>query len=185
MDHSNKRFFNEDGVSDVEVPINKRVVQQSQQSEVAMPCGALTTNYSHTRIERPSLNNIKAVPDTVRVPDLNFIVLSCAAHGLAQVTDDNRCAAKIRGAFKTAEEADEHAQLLHKEDPYFDIYVAPMYEWIVFPPQTGMCEEVHVTNKTVEEIMNRELQHRHASASMLEQRIQTAKDKLNAQDMES
>ena len=105
-------------------------------------------------------------------------------YGMAQVTRDNNCAVKMRGAFNTIEDANAHAKLLHEEDPFFDIYVAPMYEWITIPPRTDMCEEVHMTNKTIEEIMNRELLHRHKSARVLETRIQSAKDQLNQQDKE-
>lgn len=150
--------------------------------ETVMPSGAMTTNYTQTTIERPSMNDIRATQDKLKVPGVNFIVLSCAAPGMAQVTLDNQCAIKIRGAFDTAEEANTHAQELQKEDPFFDIYVAPMYDWVIIPPKTEMCEEVHVTNKTLEEIMNRELQQRHQSATSLERRIQQAKDVLNEQD---
>lgn len=160
----------------------KRQHLVSTEKEVAMPSGVMTTNYSKTKIARPSINNIQAMSDTIRVPNLNFIVLSCAAPGMSQVTNDNRCAAKIRGAFNTVEEANVHAALLQREDPYFDIYVAPMYEWMVIPPQTGECEQVHLPNKTIEDIMNKELQHRHGTAAQLETRIQTAKNQLNVQD---
>lgn len=162
----------------------KRANMTNNTEEVALPTGVMTTNYSRTRIPRPSISEIQAVTDRIRVPNINFIVLSCAAPGMAQVTNDNRCAAKIRGAFNTVDEANIHAELLQREDPYFDIYVAPMYEWIVIPPQTGECGEVHLQNKTIEEIMNKELQHRHDSASQLESRIQNAKNSLNVQDME-
>lgn len=162
----------------------KRANTKATSTEVSMPSGAMTTNYTQTKIPRPSMNEIQALPDTLRVPNMNFIVLSCAAAGMAQVTNDNRCAAKIRGAFNTVDEANIHAELLQREDPYFDIYVAPMYEWIVIPPQVGECGEVHLQNKTIEDIMNKELQHRHDAATNLETRIQTAKNQLNVQDMD-
>lgn len=179
----NKRDLS-DGSDDDAMDVSGGWVKKTAPSkkEVSMPTGACTTNYSHTQIDRPSMDHIRAVTDTLRVKDLKFIVLSCAAQGMRQVTDNNKCAVKIRGAFDTGEEAELHAQALQQEDPYFDIYVAPMYEWIAIPPETSMCEEVHMPNKTVEEIMNRELQYRHASATKLEQRIQGAKDDLNTQD---
>jgi Family of unknown function (DUF5832) len=153
------------------------------QNEIALPSGAVTTNYTQTVLHRPSANDIRALCDNIRVPNINFVVMSCAAQGLAQVTSDNKCAIKLRGAFNTVEEANEHAVKLQEEDPYFDIYVAPMYEWLVIPPETSYCSEVHLPNQKIEEIINRELLHRHETATKLEQRIQSAKDQLNCQDV--
>lgn len=176
---------------------DKRVLQEQFETEdkrgrhaprtnaVALPNGAMTTNYTHTQLERPSINEIQAVPDKLRVPGLNFVLLSCASYGQSG-REDNACyGAKIRGAFDTKEEAEAHALLLQKEDKNFDIYVASMYEWLVMPPSTDLCEDVHISNQMLEEIMNRELQFRHKSINALEDRIQQAKDDLNTQDMET
>lgn len=169
--------------ADEEMGMAEEKSMRSQPVDFPLPNGHRTTNYSHTTIPRPSLNEIQAMPDKTRIQGLNFIVFSCAAQGMAQVTSTEQCAVKIRGAFNTAEEANMHAQKLQEEDPFFDIYVASMYEWFVVPPKTDMCEEVHLPNKTLEDIMNNELKYRHSLASELEDRIQTAKDQLNVQDM--
>lgn len=180
-DNSNKRTF---GEAEMDDDVGDAAVDKSVRyhHEILLPGGQTTTNYTHTEIPRPSLNQIQAMPDKVRIQGLNFIVFSCAAQGMSQVTSTDQCAVKIRGAFNTVEEANQHAQRLQEDDPYFDIYVASMYEWFVVPPKTDMCEEVHLPNKTIEDIMNNELKYRHSLASGLEDRIQDAKDKLNEQD---
>ena len=41
---------------------------------------------------------------------------------------------KIRGAFGTKSEAEEHAKELQGLDNSVDIYVVNMYEWLLLPP---------------------------------------------------
>lgn len=162
--------------------IEKRA-RVSEDKPLALPNGAMTTNYTRTQLPRPSFNEVQALPDKLRVPGLNFVLLSCASYGQSGRDANVSCGAKIRGAFNTKEEAEAHAVLLQEEDQNFDIYVASMYEWLVIPPRTDLCEDVHLSNQMLEEIMNRELQHRHKSINALEDRIQQAKDQLNTQDV--
>lgn len=184
MDPSSSKRCHDDEDDDIAlIDAPKKQHHNPPPPEVTLPSGAATTNYSRTQIPRPSMNEVKAETDPVKVPGLNFIVFSCAAQGLRQVTADDQCAVKIRGAFDTPEQANAHAKVLQEKDPHWDIYVAPMYDWFLVPPTTAMCEEVVHPNKTIEEIMNNELRHRHRLADDLESRIQGAKDDLNRQDM--
>ena len=110
-----------------------------------LPTGGMTTNYPRTQLQRPSINEICATSDKARIPGLNYVLLSCASYGESAINREHSCAAKIRGAFNTKEEAEEHAAVLQDEDKHFDIYVASMYEWLVIPPRTDLCEDVHLS----------------------------------------
>ena len=54
---------------------------------------------------------------------------------------------KIKGVFKTLEDANKHAEMLQRIDSVFDIYVVEMYSWLLVPPDPELIEQKHVDQK--------------------------------------
>jgi len=75
----------------------------------------------------------KGDPEIIRLPTQQWYVISFVSPlGLGQRS--SHVMIKFRGAFETSEEADKHAQKVHKVDPDFDIHIFKANEWIQVPP---------------------------------------------------
>ena len=83
--------------------------------------------------------------DDTRVPGQNYALISIVSPHSNQKHD--QCCVKIKGVFEKVEDAKEHAKMLQKIDPTFDIYVVDMYAWLLVPPKIDDIEQVHVDNK--------------------------------------
>ena len=90
--------------------------------------------------------------DHITVPGQLFVCLSIVGPESPQKTDS--VGIKIRGAFHTRSEANNHAKRLQKEDQMFDVYVADMYKWLLIPPDPGTIDDVHYNNQKLEEIIS-------------------------------
>jgi hypothetical protein len=77
--------------------------------------------------------------DTLKVPGLNFAIISFVDPKGPQKGD--HFGLKIRGAFETFEQADEHAKRLSKVDPTFDVYIIDMYRWCTAPPNPDLINK--------------------------------------------
>lgn len=60
---------------------------------------------------------------------------------------------KIRGYFKTLEEAQDGAKKLQEKDPYFDIFLGKMGHWMPFDPDLETVEEQVYREKELNELM--------------------------------
>lgn len=83
--------------------------------------------------------------DDTRVPGQNYALISIVSPHSNQKHD--QCCIKIKGVFDKVDDAKEHAKMLQKIDPTFDIYVVDMYAWLLVPPKIDDIEQVHVDNK--------------------------------------
>lgn len=83
--------------------------------------------------------------DDSRVPGQNYALISIVSPHSNQKHD--QCCIKIKGVFEKVDDAKEHAKMLQKIDPTFDIYVVDMYAWLLVPPKIDDIEQVHVDNK--------------------------------------
>lgn len=83
--------------------------------------------------------------DDTRVPGQNYALISIVSPHSNQKHD--QCCIKIKGVFEKVDDAKEHAKMLQKIDPTFDIYVVDMYAWLLVPPKIDDIEQVHVDNK--------------------------------------
>ena len=78
---------------------------------------------------------------------------------------------KIRGAFGTKAEAEEHAKELQGLDNSVDIYVVNMYEWLLLPPPpVAEMENVKYTDERLQAIMDGYKENQKHAAQMFEKR---------------
>ena len=78
---------------------------------------------------------------------------------------------KIRGAFGTKSEAEEHAKELQGIDNSVDIYVVNMYEWLLLPPPpVAEMENVKYTDDRLQAIMDGYKENQKHAAQMFEKR---------------
>ena len=78
---------------------------------------------------------------------------------------------KIRGAFGTKSEAEEHAKELQEIDSSVDIYVVNMYEWLLLPPPpVSEMTNVKYTDERLQAIMDGYKENQKHAAQMFEKR---------------
>ena len=78
---------------------------------------------------------------------------------------------KIRGAFGTKSEAEEHAKELQGMDNSVDIYVVNMYEWLLLPPPpVSEMDNVKYTDERLQAIMDGYKENQKHAAQMFEKR---------------
>ena len=123
---------------------------------------------------------LEKVPDVVAPSEFNYALVSMVApEGTPQKS--SMMAFKIRGAFNTREEAEQHRTLLEVSDPAFAIWIIRMGEDIPFPPRSttlgGQLEEQQETQDA----------YRRSNAEFIrkrDERIDTAKKGIdNPQDI--
>jgi len=91
---------------------------------------------------------------------------------------------KIRGAFGTKSEAEEHAKELQGLDSSVDIYVVNMYEWLLLPPPP-VSEMVNVkyTDDRLQSIMDGYKENQKHAAQMFEKRKEDMTTKPSGSNM--
>jgi hypothetical protein len=78
---------------------------------------------------------------------------------------------KIRGAFGSKVEAEEHAKELQDLDNSVDIYVVNMYEWLLLPPPpVSEMDNVKYTDERLQAIMDGYKENQKHAAQMFEKR---------------
>ncbi len=78
---------------------------------------------------------------------------------------------KIRGAFGSKIEAEEHAKELQGLDSSVDIYVVNMYEWLLLPPPpVSEMNNVKYTDERLQAIMDGYKENQRNAAQMFEKR---------------
>lgn len=83
--------------------------------------------------------------DDTKIPGQNYALISIVSPQTNQKHD--QCCVKIKGVFEKIDDAKEHAKMLQKIDPTFDIYVVDMYAWLLVPPKVEDIDQVHVDSK--------------------------------------
>lgn len=119
--------------------------------------------------------------DYTTVPGQIYACISIVGPECPQKND--KFGLKIRGAFNTREEANNHAKRLQKEDATFDIYVVDMYKWLLIPPDRDHIEDVHYNDEKLEEIMSKYHENQAAAAKMFEERKRDMMAKSTGGDM--
>ena len=91
---------------------------------------------------------------------------------------------KIRGAFGTKDEAEDHAKELQSLDSSVDIYVVNMYEWLLLPPPpVSEMENVKYTDDRIQAIMDGYKQNQKHAAQMFEKRKEDMSAKPSGSSM--
>lgn len=86
------------------------------------------------------------------VPGQLYACLSFVSPNSRQKSD--QLAMKIRGIFATEAECKAHILKLQKlETVSVDVYVAPLYKWLVIPPDPDAIQDQHYQEQFLEELM--------------------------------
>ena len=62
---------------------------------------------------------------------------------------------KIRGVYSTHEQAVARAKALHKKDPYFNVYVADIGEWLPWDPDPDQVADSEYANDELNKLMKK------------------------------
>lgn len=90
--------------------------------------------------------------DFLTVPGQLYACLSFVSPNSRQKSD--QLAMKIRGIFATEAECKAHILKLQKlETVSVDVYVAPLYKWLVIPPDPDAIQDQHYQEQFLEELM--------------------------------
>lgn len=84
----------------------------------------------------------------------------------------SRGAFKIRGAFRTMEEANKHAKMLEKIDPHHSIFIGEMGKWHPFDPSVEESGEEIYSNDELNELMKTYKENREKCEEMHRERTQ-------------
>jgi hypothetical protein len=84
----------------------------------------------------------------------------------------NARALKIRGCYATREEAAAQASVLRDKDPYFDIYVGPVGEWMPWD-DTNKVEDEHFANEQLHNLMSQYKEQARLSQKEHDERMKT------------
>ena len=106
--------------------------------------------------------------DELQVPGQNYALLSVVSPTSSQKTDV--CAAKIRGVFRTIDEAKAHAAKLNQIDSMFDVFVVEMYKWLPIPPDVNGIDDATYTNDMLTNIIGTHIDQQSKSKDFFEQR---------------
>lgn len=132
---------------------------------------------------------VKPDPSALRVKKQKFAVISYMAPGGAEGTSEERYVPqksdwvhlKIRGVFKSEAKARDHATFLIAKDPFFDIHIVPLYQWVDIPPRKE--PDLEYTQKDLKETMAAVKKTRDADREEMDTRVADAVKK-SAADME-
>lgn len=86
---------------------------------------------------------------------------------------------KIRGYFKTIEEAQDGAKKLQEKDPYFDIFLGKMGHWMPFNPSIDTVEEQIYREKELNELMAQYKKQQEEHNKLEEERRQQLRNSVN------
>ena len=75
--------------------------------------------------------------------DLKFALLSVVSPHEDSKQKSDRYAIKIRGAFATRQEAEEHCARLMKVSGMYDTWIVDLYKWLIIPPPRDQVETVY------------------------------------------
>lgn len=108
--------------------------------------------------------------DELKVNGQNYALISVVSPSSNQKSS-NICL-KIKGVFKTIEEANERAKSLQKVNDMFDIYVVEMYSWLLLPPPTSENGEIkeHFVNEKLDNIIRSHYETQIQSKTFFEER---------------
>ena len=91
--------------------------------------------------------------DYITVPGQLYACLSFVSPTSRQKAD--QLAMKIRGIFATEAECKAHIQKLQKLDTVsVDVHVAPLYKWLVIPPDPDTIQDQHYQEQFLEDLMS-------------------------------
>jgi hypothetical protein len=84
---------------------------------------------------------------------------------------------KSRGNFATQEEAELRAKLLREKDPYFDIFVGPVGQWLCWDPEAYKTGKTEYMEEELNQLMQEKVKNETFAKNAFEQRVKESKKK--------
>jgi hypothetical protein len=84
---------------------------------------------------------------------------------------------KSRGNFATQEEAELRAKLLREKDPYFDIFVGPVGQWLCWDPEAYKTGKTEYMEEELNQLMQEKVKNETFAKNAFEQRVKDSKKK--------
>lgn len=82
---------------------------------------------------------------------------------------------KVRGSFRTQEEAELRAKLLQESDPHHDIYVGQVGLWMPFDPEAIKTGKVEYLEEELNNLMHNKIENEAKAKDEFEARVKEAK----------
>lgn len=105
----------------------------------------------------------------LEVPDQRYVLVSFVAPEARQATDLSGF--RVYGAFATVELARAHAARVNAADPAFDVYVAEMYRWCAWHPDTQLIADKVHTDKQLDTMLREYRAQQEAAREMFDKRV--------------
>lgn len=77
---------------------------------------------------------------------------------------------KIRGVYSNHEQAVARAKALHKKDPYFNVYVAEVGEWLPWDPDPDSVQDSEYANEDLNKLMRKYKENQAEKEAYFEER---------------
>lgn len=106
--------------------------------------------------------------DVVTVPGQLFGLVSVVGPTANQKTD--KWGLKIRGAFNTRQEAQEHVKRIMEVDGNFDVFLVDLYKWVLFPPDASIIEDVNYQEKYLNDLVRGHYENQKRAKQIFEER---------------
>lgn len=112
---------------------------------------------------------MELAPFPLEVPEQKYVLVSFVAPEARQATDLSGF--RVYGAFATIEEARAHAARVNSADPAFDVYVAEMYRWCAWHPDTQLIADKVHSDKQLDTLLREYRAQQEAARVMFDKRI--------------
>lgn len=121
--------------------------------------------------EEKNVMSLVSQEDIFKIPDQNFAIIS-----IVVPKDGPQFALKIRGVYERLEDANRAARQLSMTDPFFDIHVVDMWNWLPLPAPELPDGGRHYSNEEFETIMKRYFKEMKERQTKMKERIEQAKE---------
>ena len=127
--------------------------------------------------EEVTKENVKIMmrEDEIQIPSQQYALVSFVSPVNEQKY--THIAMKIRGVFRTREEAEDHCKKVMKNDPYFDVYVVDLYQWLVVPPNREMVKDQVYQEEFLNNMMSEYDQEKDRIKQVFEERKEALKSR--------
>ena len=102
------------------------------------------------------------------IPNQNYVCLSFLSP--EKIRNTTLRGLKIRGVFRTREEADEHCKELQADDPDFDVFVGEIGKWLPWDPEPNSAKDQVYQEEELNNLMKGYKDNLEKSKRMQEQR---------------
>ncbi len=138
------------------------------------------TNKLDEKVDNKKKKKVLKVDNVREDPPINgqkfFLTSFCTPEG---VRNCRYRLFKVRGSYSTYKEAQEKAEELRKDDPYFHIFVGEVGKWLEFDPDTKQIKDQNYMQKELNEIMTAQKEQFEKTKKLHDQRVNDSTEYVN------